>query len=271
MVNSDGTGQKQITGLAAGACQPSWSPDGMKLAFISPCSGKKDIYVGSKIYVADADGKDPQAIPVQLNSAGDFSPAWSPDGKMIAFASLRGDTKPHIYIFTLADSSLKSVTNAIYGDLQPVWAPSGLQIAFVRQFPNPQVWITDLNGQLQFQYSPSGAVINIWPEWSRDGSILFYSQMSPDAIVPYLVGLSFEDRGKNLEFRIPALGTEEIGPVFKPSVSPDGQWIAYESWPDGTNHDIYMITVNGTDRRRLTSDKDWDFGPAWKPQEIITP
>jgi serine/threonine protein kinase/Tol biopolymer transport system component len=271
VVNPDGSGQRQITGLAEGACQPSWSPDGMKLAFISPCSGKKDIYLGSKIYISDVDGKNPQAIPVQLNSSGDFSPSWSPDSRMLAFSSLRGDSKPHIYIYTIADASLRQLTNATYGDLQPVWTPSGLQIAFVRQFPNPQVWITDLNGQLQFQYSPSGAVINIWPEWSKDGSILFYSQMSPDAIVPYLVGLSYQDRGKNLEFRIPALGTAEIGPVFKPSVSPDGQWIAYESWPDGTNHDIYIITVNGTDRHRLTIDKDWDFGPAWKPLGITSP
>ena len=155
--------------------------------------------------------------------------------------------------------------------LNPVWTPSGLQIAFVRQFPNSQIWITDLTGQQQFQYSPSGAVINQWPEWSKDGSILFYSQRSPDAIVPYLVGLSYENRGKNLEFRIPALGTEDIGPIAEPAISPDGQWIAFESWPDGTNHDLYIMSVNGTQRRRLTLDKDLDFGPAWKPQANSSP
>jgi serine/threonine protein kinase len=265
VVNSDGSNQHQLTGLAEGACQPAWSPDGMQLAFISPCRGKKEMYPGSRIYLSDADGKNLQSLPIALSSAGDFSPAWSPDGKMIAFASLRGDSKPHILIYTIADSSLKTITNAAYGDINPVWAPSGLQIAFVRQFPNSQIWITDLTGQQQFQYSPSGAIINQWPEWNKDGSILFYSQMSPDAIVPYLVGLSYENRGKNLEFRIPALGAEEIGPVVEPSISPDGQWIAYESWPDGTNHDVYIIKVNGTERHRLTSDKDWDFGPAWKP------
>jgi hypothetical protein len=271
VVNSDGSGQRQLTGLAEGACQPAWSPDGSQLAFTSPCSGKKELYIGSRIYISDTDGKNPHAIPITLNSAGDFSPAWSPDGKMIAFASLRGDSKPHILIYTISDSSFKTVTNAAYGDLNPVWAPSGLQIAFVRQFPNSQVWISDLTGQQQFQYSPSGAVIDQWPDWSKDGSILFYSQMSPDTVVPYLVGLSYENRGKNLEFRIPALGTKDIGPVVKPAVSPDGQWIAFESWPDGTNHDLYMITVNGTERHRLTSDKDWDFGPAWKPQGSISP
>jgi Tol biopolymer transport system component len=257
--------------MAEGACQPAWSPDGTKLAFISPCGGKKDIYNGSRIYISDADGKNPEAIPIPLNSAGDFSPAWSPDGKMLAFASLRNDTKPHILTYTLSDSSIKTITNASYGDINPVWTPSGLQITFVRLFPNAQIWITDLSGQLQFQYTPSGAVVNQWPEWSKDGTILFYSQMSPDANVPYLVGLSYENRGKNLEFRIPALGTEDIGPIAKPAVSPDGLWIAYEGWPDGINHDIYIMSVNGTQRHRLTTDKDLDFSPAWKYNNIVSP
>jgi serine/threonine protein kinase len=271
IINSDGSGQRQLTGIATGACQPSWSPDGKYLAFISPCTGKKDIYSGSRIYISDADGKNLQPLSVPLSSAGDFSPVWSPDGDRIAFASLRGDSKPHIMIFDRKNEILTQVTNAAYGDIHPVWIPSGLQIAFVRQFPNAQIWVTDLTGQQQFQYSPSGAVINQWPEPNKDGTILFYSQRSLEGKVPYLVGLSYEDRGKNFEFRIPALGTEEIGPVLKPSLSPDGQWVAFESWPDGINHDIYLISINGIDRRRLTSDKDYDFDPAWKPWVLQNP
>jgi eukaryotic-like serine/threonine-protein kinase len=264
-MDADGSNQKQITGLANGACQPAWSPDGALLAFISPCNGRKDIYQGAKIYLSDADGKNLNTLPIPLNPAGDFSPAWSPDGKMLAFTSLRTDSRPHIFLYSFEDSSIKQVTNAAYGDIQPAWAPSGLQLAFVRNFPNAQIWITDLSGKQQFQYSPSGAVINSFPEWSRDGSILFYSQTSADPIVYYLVGLSYEDRGKSKEFRIPPLGTEDIGPIVEPAISPDGKWIVYESWPDGSNHDIYIMSIDGTDHRRLTTDKDRDFGPAWRP------
>jgi len=265
VMNIDGTNQRQITGLANGACQPAWSPDGSQLAFISPCNGKKDIYTGAKIYLTDAEGKKIWALPIPLNSAGDFSPKWSPDGKMIAFASLRGDSKSHIYLFSFADSSVRQITSAAYGDVSPAWAPSGLQLAFARQFPNSQIWITDLTGKQQFQYSPSGAIINNWPEWNKDGSVLFYSQMSPDAIVPYLVGLSYENRNKNLEIRIPPIGSEDIGPVVQPALSPDGQWFTYEGWPDGKNHDIYILSIDGSTRKRLTTDKDRDFGPVWRP------
>jgi Tol biopolymer transport system component len=87
------------------------------------------------------------ALPVPMATAGDFSPAWSPDGKMIAFSSLRADSKPHIFLFNFSDSSIKQVTSAAYGDVHPSWAPSGLQLAFVRQFPNAQIWVTDLPGK----------------------------------------------------------------------------------------------------------------------------
>jgi Tol biopolymer transport system component len=47
--------------------------------------------------------------------------------------------------------------------------------------------------------------------------------------------------------------------------SPDGSFLAYESWPDGKNHDIYMMNINGSSPQRLTTDPGDDFGPAWRP------
>lgn len=268
LMNVDGSNQRQITGMADGACQPAWSPDGRQLAFISPCKGRKEIYQYAKIYLSDSEGKDIRSLPVPLNSAGDFNPTWSPDGKSIVFASLRADSKSHLFLYSFEDSSLKQITSAAFGDIQPAWSPSGLQLAFVRQFPNSQIWVTDLIGNQQFQHSPPGAVKNYWPEWSTDGSTIFYSQMSSDAVVGYLVGLSYENRGKNLEFRIPPLGATDIGPVVEPAISPDGKWFSFEGWPDGSNHDIYVVSADGSKRLRLTTDKERDFGPAWKPSGI---
>jgi Tol biopolymer transport system component len=47
--------------------------------------------------------------------------------------------------------------------------------------------------------------------------------------------------------------------------SPDGVWITFESWPDGQNHDIYIMTHNGVNLQRLTADPADDFDPAWRP------
>jgi eukaryotic-like serine/threonine-protein kinase len=47
--------------------------------------------------------------------------------------------------------------------------------------------------------------------------------------------------------------------------SPDGRWIAYEGWPTGSDHDIWIMTANGTDRRPVTLDSALDFDAAWRP------
>jgi Tol biopolymer transport system component len=75
----------------------------------------------------------------------------------------------------------------------------------------------------------------------------------------------FRDQATNQEFRVPP-GGQDIGPIGGVSISPDGFLIAFESWPDGKNHDIYLMTINGADRKPLTTDATYEFSPAWRPQ-----
>jgi hypothetical protein len=72
-INFDGSDPIQITDLADGACQPAWSPDGLRLAFTSPCDGNKETYPGAQIFVMNADG----ALTPMLTVPGHFDPAWS--------------------------------------------------------------------------------------------------------------------------------------------------------------------------------------------------
>ena len=52
-----------ITNMPGGACQPSWAPDGTKLVFTSPCNIKKDTYLGSSLYIINADGSGLRPLP----------------------------------------------------------------------------------------------------------------------------------------------------------------------------------------------------------------
>ncbi len=90
----------QITNMPEGACQPSWSPDGEKLVFISPCKGMDEIYYGASLYIVNADGSN--LTPIASVPGGDFDPAWSPDGKSIAFTSLRTG-KMEIFVMSTDD------------------------------------------------------------------------------------------------------------------------------------------------------------------------
>lgn len=266
VVNADplNPAPRQITNIQEGACQPTWSPDGMRIAFTSPCQAKQDTYPGSGIYIIDLNDLSAPVTKVIASLEGDFDPAWSPDGKRIAFTSLRNQI-PAIYVINLDDFTYQDLSQSTKPDKQPSWSPSGTQIAYVRQFLSGQIWIMSDNGQTQNRFSPLGPLNNIWPSWSIDGQVVFYSQSSVEKFNPWLVYRRYEDRDTSNETRIPANPRGETGPFVQVRPSPDGTLLAYESWPDGENHDIYIMNSNGSNPQRLTTDPDYDFGPTWRP------
>ncbi len=263
LMNADGTGLQQITSMPDGACQPSWSPDGQQLVFISPCPGKRYIYPGASLHIVNVDGSNVRSLP--MTPEGDFDPSWSSDGKEIAFTSLR-DGQMQIYVLDLADNLVVNISNSSFADAQPVWSPIGMQLAFVRYRTAAQIWLMTDKGLSQVQFSRSGDFDDTSPAWTPDGQVILYSQTNHNGTVPWLMGMRYEDRvNPYKEFRIPANSQPEDGPVASVSVSPDGHWLAFESWPDGTNHDIYIMTITGANRTRVTTDPGFDFDPAWRP------
>lgn len=265
-----GGAPKQISDMPEGACQPAWSPSGNQIAFISPCRVKNDSYPESKIYIMDWDGNyssNLREIP-QSSIEGDFDPAWSPDGTSIAFTSLRSQV-PHIFLVTLGDGSIQELSESRFGDRQPAWDPSGKNLAVARMGPSTQIWILPTNGQAAWQFTQSGEVINQWPVWYPDGLSIFYTQIqSLKSTPPWLVRRYFEDRDITREYDVPSTGSGLIGPIADVTISPDGRWLAFESWPDGNNHDIYLMDVDGGNRVRLTKDPAWEFGAAWRPAPL---
>jgi Tol biopolymer transport system component len=122
VMNVDGTRQIQLTEDPANELEPSWSPDGAKIAFISDRNGRN-----SDIYVMNADGSN--VTQLTDDSANEFGPEWSPDGKQIVFNS---DRNGNVQLFTISidGSNLVQLTedasNSAYAD----WSPDGKHIVF---------------------------------------------------------------------------------------------------------------------------------------------
>ena len=104
-MNTDGSNKMRLTCNTAIDADPSWLPDGSRIA--------SDFYSDGnwEIYVMDADGGNVRQLT--NNRVLDLSPVWSPDGKQIAFSSDRsGNGDWLIYVMDADGSNVKSTGQA---------------------------------------------------------------------------------------------------------------------------------------------------------------
>lgn len=119
VIDADGSNVKKLTNGLFGENNPSWSPDGKQIAFVSDRDGP------SEIYVMDADGSNVQKLTnITLPKFRSIcsKPRWSPNGKQIAFVSER-DGNFEIYVMNADGGNVRRLTNNPGVDFYPSWCP----------------------------------------------------------------------------------------------------------------------------------------------------
>ena len=144
LMNADGSNRVPLTGEGEGNnYEPTWSPDGSRIAFVSYRVGNLGIYV------MNADGSGQTRLTE--NPDIDLGPIWSPDGSRIAFTSDR-DGNYEIYVMNADGSGL---THLADGE-GPVWSPDGSRIAFASERDGKaEIYVMNADGSGQTRLTDS--------------------------------------------------------------------------------------------------------------------
>ena len=271
--------------------QPAVSPNGKEIAFFStrphgdPLNPQRD----SELYVMeisddDGDGEGDHLRRITDNTANDFAPAWSPDGRRIAFTSNRdGDND----IYTMdpdicdpdavpapecPDPEVVQIINEAIGqpalsDQFPVFSPDGASIAYQRAATgaNPDVYVTGVNGVGAAANLTSHPALDALPDFAPDGTRLTFS--------------SNRDGGDVDIFSVNLDGTNPVNLTPTRAVtndrwsswSPEGASIVFWSGIGnglGTDAELWTVPASGGEPSILTLNQAGDAEPDWGPARV---
>ncbi len=218
---------------------------GSKIAFVSNGTGNKEIYVSA------FDGYNPRRLTT--NNAITLFPAWSSDGKWLAFTSYKSGN-PDIYIRDLSNARESKLSKQGI-NITPAWVPGKFELAATLSFSGDQeIYLLTGSGKIIKRLTKSRG-IDVTPSWSPDGKkFAFVSNRSGSAQI-YIKEIA--------SGRVNRL-TYEGQKNTQPSWSPRGDKIAYTSQMDGGHH-IFTIGIDGQDPTQLTYEPRDNEAATWSP------
>ena len=180
------------------------------------------------------------------------TPAFSPDGTLVAFRQSDGANKAGIYAAAVGGEKTVQLTSDI-GDCCPTWSPDSRQIAFSRYSDDVLSILTvPALGGMERRLYRGQASMGGGLSWSPDGNYVAYvASPSGDRTRSTISFLSLADYSTR-EITSPPPGYLDRSPMF----SPDGKRLAFiRSTIAGVSNDIYVMPTSGGNPKRLTFDR----------------
>jgi Tol biopolymer transport system component/DNA-binding winged helix-turn-helix (wHTH) protein len=197
------------------------------------------------------------------------TPAFSPDGSLVAFRQSDGAHNTGIYTALVGGEKSVQLTNDP-GDCCPTYSPDGRQIAFIRYWHRTfSIYTVPALGGTERRVYRGSAPMGAGLAWSRDGRFLAFPESSAtDPPRSWISVLSLLD-GTTRALTSPPGGSLDQEPAF----APDGLHVAFvRSTVAGVSNDVFVIPATGGAACRLTFDNRPIMGPpTWtgNSREIV--
>ena len=171
-MDADGTNHRLLFRPGGPASFTRWSPAGTHIAV----TAEKEVQTDGT-FIVPLDGSPAKRIGGEEKPIDAWHPAWSPDGRRVAFSSNSGGWF-QIGVYHLADSHIEWLTDDATDKLNPAWSPDGTRAAWVRS-DGPTAWVEIRTGEADPQRVEMEAGFAYWPIFSPDGTSILFIHESP--------------------------------------------------------------------------------------------
>lgn len=210
-----------------------------------------------RLIVADADGANAQVVADSPDPL--MSPAWSPDGRRLAYVSFEGDQSA-IYVQTLRTGVRDRVSARAGINGAPAFSPDGRRLALTlsRDSGNLDVYVLDLTTQVLNRLTDNPA-IDTEATWSPDGEVVYFTSDRSGGPQIYRVEPRVGARAERVTF--------EGGYNARARVSPEGDRLAVVTRDRG-NYRIAVVDPR-TGLTQVLSDGSLDESPSFAPNGAV--